>query len=95
MNQFTFRQHRGRPGLDRRQRRGHRVAAVKVLEQPRRARPSNCRAPRTSDVGVQKFGSAVRIVAGIETMHMIKKGQLACRAGKALPAADQFYSLAL
>jgi hypothetical protein len=30
---------------------------------------------------------------GIDTMHKVSKGQLACPAGQALSAADQFYSL--
>ena len=34
------------------------------------------------------------ILAGIETMHMIKKGQLDCPKVKALSAASQFYWLA-
>ena len=33
-------------------------------------------------------------IAGIETMHMIKKGQLSWPGGQAPSAADQFYSLA-
>ena len=40
------------------------------------------------------FRSAARIIAGIETMHMIKKGQLRCPEGQRLSAAEQFYSLA-
>jgi putative transposase len=32
-------------------------------------------------------------VAGIETMHMIKKGQLDCADGRLTSAADRFYSL--
>ncbi|MEI6384945.1 MAG: IS6 family transposase, partial [Betaproteobacteria bacterium] len=31
---------------------------------------------------------------GIETMHMIKKGQMSCPSGSTLSAANQFYSLA-
>jgi putative transposase len=45
-------------------------------------------------MGFKSFGSARRIVAGIETLHMIKKGQLCCRKGFAFSAADQLYSLA-
>jgi hypothetical protein len=30
----------------------------------------------------------------IETMHMVKKGQLHCPNGQAMSAAEQFYSLA-
>ena len=45
-------------------------------------------------LGFKSFWSARRLIAGIETMHMIKKGQLDCPDGQAMPAADQFYSLA-
>jgi transposase-like protein len=34
------------------------------------------------------------LVAGIETMHMTRKGQLNCPKGMAASAAAQFYSLA-
>ena len=45
-------------------------------------------------MGFKSFGSAVKIIAGIETMHMVKKGQLGCPGGLAFSAADYFYSLA-
>jgi transposase-like protein len=45
-------------------------------------------------LGFKSFRSATKILAGIETMHMIKKGQLACPDGQVMSAADQFYSLA-
>jgi putative transposase len=45
-------------------------------------------------LGFKDFRSAAKIVAGIETMHMIRKGQLACPEGQAMSAAQQFYSLA-
>ena len=35
------------------------------------------------------------IIAGIETMHMIGKGQMDCPAGKPMFTAQQFYSLAV
>jgi len=35
------------------------------------------------------------LIAGIETMHMIKKGQLRCPDGLAFSDADYFYSLAV
>ena len=38
---------------------------------------------------------AVPLIAGIETMHMIKKGQMRCPGGLALTHADHFYSLAV
>ena len=37
---------------------------------------------------------AQKLIAGIETMHMVKKGQLHCPGGQAMSAAEQFYSLA-
>jgi len=45
-------------------------------------------------LGFKSFWSARRLIAGIETMHMISKGQLSCPAGQVMSAADQFYSLA-
>jgi putative transposase len=45
-------------------------------------------------MGFKSFRCAGIILAGIETMHMITKGQLDCRNVQALSAADQFYSLA-
>jgi putative transposase len=45
-------------------------------------------------LGFKSFHCARIILAGIETMHMIKKGQLDCPKAKASSAASQFYSLA-
>jgi len=45
-------------------------------------------------LGFKTFHSATRLIAGIETMHMIKKGQLNCPEGHVASAAEQFYSLA-
>jgi transposase-like protein len=45
-------------------------------------------------MGFKSFWSARRIIAGIETMHMINKGQMLCPKGQPISAADQFYSLA-
>lgn len=45
-------------------------------------------------LGFKSFWSARTIIAGIETMHMIKKGQLDCPRGQPASAAQQFYSLA-
>jgi putative transposase len=45
-------------------------------------------------LGFKSFWSAMKLIAGIETMHMIKKGQLRCPNRQAMSAADQFYSLA-
>jgi putative transposase len=46
-------------------------------------------------LGFKSFRCASILIAGIETMHMIKKGQLDCPEGQASSAADQFYSLAV
>jgi transposase-like protein len=45
-------------------------------------------------LGFKQFHCAAKLIAGIETMHMIKKGQLDCPDGQVACAADQFYSLA-
>lgn len=45
-------------------------------------------------LGFKEFQSGAKLIAGIETMHMIKKGQLNCPKGKVMSAAEQFYSLA-
>ncbi len=46
-------------------------------------------------LGFKAFQSAKSVIAGIELMHMIRKGQLinGCGCGKA-SFADQFYALA-
>ena len=46
-------------------------------------------------LGFKSFWSARIPISGIETMHMIKKGQLRCPDGSTVSAADQFYSLAV
>ena len=45
-------------------------------------------------MGFKTFWSATKIIAGIETMHMVKKAQLGCPDGLASSPADYFYSLA-
>jgi putative transposase len=45
-------------------------------------------------LGFKDFHCAAKLIAGIETMHMIKKGQLDCPDGEVMSAAKQFYSLA-
>lgn len=45
-------------------------------------------------LGLKSFWSARIIISGIETMHMIKKGQMDCPIGSTVSAADQFYGLA-
>ena len=46
-------------------------------------------------MGFKSFWSAKALIAGIETMHMVRKGQLdGLKDGSSSPA-QQFYSLAL
>ena len=45
-------------------------------------------------LGFKSFRSASRTLAGIELMHMLKKGQMIPHNGQELSAAEQFYSLA-
>ena len=45
-------------------------------------------------LGFKSFWSSRIIIAGIETMHMIRKGQMDCPEGQTMSAAQQFYSLA-
>ena len=45
-------------------------------------------------LGFKTFRCARALIAGIETMHMIRKGQLDVPEGQASSAASQFYSLA-
>ncbi|GAC1544875.1 MAG: hypothetical protein NVS2B4_22710 [Ramlibacter sp.] len=45
-------------------------------------------------LGFKSLRSAQAFIAGIETMHMVKKGQMDCREGQAPSAAAKFYSLA-
>ena len=44
-------------------------------------------------LGFKTFRCARAVIAGIETIHIIKKGQLQCPDGQASSAADKFYSL--
>ena len=44
--------------------------------------------------GFKSFWSARILIGGIETMHMIHKGQMDRHAGSTVSAADRFYSLA-
>lgn len=48
-----------------------------------------------SMLGFKTFNTARRLIAGIETMHAINKGQLPTKDGTTPSAADQFYSLAI
>ena len=45
-------------------------------------------------LGFKTFRCARILLAGIEVMHMIRKGQLGAVKDPASPAANQFYSLA-
>lgn len=45
-------------------------------------------------LGFKSFWSAQKLIAGIEAMAMVKKGQLHCPNGQPMSAAQQFYSLA-
>ena len=45
-------------------------------------------------LGFKSSGSAKSIVAGIETVHMIRRGQLDSADGQPTSDADSFYSLA-
>ena len=45
-------------------------------------------------LGFKTFRCARALIAGIETMHMIRKGQLDASEVQASSAASQFYSLA-
>ena len=42
----------------------------------------------------KSFRAAINVLAGIELMHMIRKGQLLPKGGIELSFADQFYVLA-
>ncbi len=46
-------------------------------------------------LGFKAFRCARILLAGIELMHMLRKGQHRAPQGRRLSAADQFYSLAL
>jgi transposase-like protein len=46
-----------------------------------------------SILGFKSFWSAQKLIAGIETMHMVKKGQLHCPNAQSMSSADQFYNL--
>jgi putative transposase len=45
-------------------------------------------------LSVQSFRSARNVLAGIELMHMIRKGQLMIEDGTQMSFAEQFYALA-
>ena len=45
-------------------------------------------------LGFKSMRCARILLAGIETMHMIRKGQLGCPNGRTASAAERFYALA-
>lgn len=45
-------------------------------------------------LGFKSFRTASEVLADIELMHMIKKGQLRAEKGKELSFVEQFYSSA-
>ncbi len=45
-------------------------------------------------MGFKSFRAARNVLAGIELMHMIRKGQMIVAEGEELSFADQFYALA-
>ena len=45
-------------------------------------------------LGFKSFWAASKVLAGIELMHMIRKGQLSAEKGKERSFAEQFYALA-
>jgi len=44
-------------------------------------------------LGFKSFRSARIIIAGIETLHMIKKGPMNCPVSQTMSDANQVYSL--
>ena len=67
------------------------AAARRFFEQAHRAIKRRIRPM----MGFKSFWAARRILAGVETIHMIRKGQMSCPKGVVTPAAQQFYSLAI
>ena len=72
----------------------HRTAPGQVPQQHRRTGPPRGQAHRAADAGLQDLSLRSVLIAGIETMHMIQKGQLDRPKARATSAASQFYSLA-
>ena len=46
-------------------------------------------------LGFKSFWSAQSLIKGVETVHMIRKGQTYRPAGSTVSAAGMFYSLAV
>ena len=100
----------GKPGLINIDKSGANTAAIKnynddhnkrikirqckylnnIVEQDHRHVKRQCRAM----LGFKSFYSAQKTLAGIELMHMIKKGQICATRGVRMSPAEQFYTLA-
>ena len=61
-----------------------------IIEQDHRHIKRRCRAM----LGFKNFHAAQKTLAGIELIHMIKKGQMRFTRGDRLSPAEQFYALA-
>ena len=61
-----------------------------IVEQDHRRIKRRCRAM----LGFKNFHAAQKTLAGIELIHMIKKGQMRFTRGDRLSPAEQFYALA-
>ena len=61
-----------------------------IVEQDHRAVKRNTRPM----LGFKSFRAAASVLAGIELMHMIRKGQMAIPGCEGLSFADQLYALA-
>jgi transposase-like protein len=61
-----------------------------IVEQDHRAVKRNTRPM----LGFKSFQAAASVLAGIELMHMIRKGQMAMPGCEGLSSAEQFYALA-
>lgn len=62
-----------------------------IVEQDHRAIKRRVR----TMMGFKTFHTTRRLIAGIETMHMIRKGQMNCPRGSTTSPAQQFYSLTI
>jgi hypothetical protein len=70
------------------------LARIQSMGCPRAAQRLPSIDGQEGGMGFGTFATAAKLIAGIETMHMIKKGQLACHQGLVVSDADRFYSLA-
>jgi hypothetical protein len=88
------RQQGGRRCYQGRPRRADRGAPVKIPPQHRRAGPPRHQAGDEADAQLQIIPLRRLLLAGIELMQMIRKGQLAIDGANAMSSAVQFYALA-